>query len=549
MNSGRTKYTFTPTYGLQRRGIGKRQTEKNSNPDLDFTQKPSPDFDAPVTGASDPYIIPQGIYHDPVPQQGAMQHPAFKAQTPGMGNSYAFPMHTAGLQNSVPMYATGYGNPYGDMSQPFTGAPLPQMPPLANAAAPAQQMNASPRAQGYVPPSVLHAEQAVPFVIQQNAAPQGMAFQPYAQPAFSAQQPISGPNAPMNGYTGYQSGNQPPAQPPGRKNRLPVNIDNWLKMLLYIVLPVTFVLCIALPSEFNILRYLFMTVCTASIGMLWYRQSFSSSLRTGITIGYGLMCIIVIVVMLSGSNSDIIQGGPNITAQPTPVITDEPSSAALSYAADQAPVTTPPAEAAPEDTETGLRLTAFMDNWKVNRIEDMLNYVMPSWRNAQADPAAALFIIISNRTPLEYVIESISGGSGDTSLSITMSATIDKNNGNDPVRYRFVILMDKEEGEWYVDPNSLSTNDIATAEATIAPDNIDAIFTLAPRMTVTPVPPDSTLLYYNASGGKYYHADPECSSVNAKYLPMASFTYGELSTAPFSALQPCLKCNAPTRPK
>ncbi|MFH1880455.1 MAG: hypothetical protein ABIK64_06645, partial [Bacillota bacterium] len=444
-------------------------------------------------------------------------------------------------------YATGYGNPYGEMNQPFTGAPLPQMPPLANATAPSQQMNASPRAQGYVPPAVLHAEQAAPFAAQHNAAPQGMAFQPYAQPAFSAQPPMGGQNALMDGYSGYQGGSQPPAQPPGRQNRPPVNIDNWLKMLLYIVLPVTFVLCIALPGEFDILRYLFMTICAASVGMLWYRQSFSSSLRTGITIGYGLMCIIVIVAMLSGSNSDIIQGGPNITAQPTPVITDEPSSAALGYAPDQAPVTTPPAETAPSDTEAGLRLTAFMDNWKVNRIEDMLSCVMPSWRNAQTDPAAALFIIISNRTPLEYEIESISGGSGDTSRSITMSATIDKNNGNDPVRYRFVILLDKEEGDWYVDPNSLSTNDITQAEETIAPDNIDAIFTLAPRMTVTPVPPDSTLLYYNASGGKYYHADPECSSVNAKYLPMASFTYGELNQAPFSALQPCLKCNAPTR--
>ena len=71
-------------------------------------------------------------------------------------------------------------------------------------------------------------------------------------------------------------------------------------MLLYIILPVAFVLCIALPAEFDILRYLFMTACAASVGMLWYRQSFSSSLRTGITIGYGLMCVVVIVMHAVG---------------------------------------------------------------------------------------------------------------------------------------------------------------------------------------------------------------------------------------------------------
>jgi hypothetical protein len=128
-----------------------------------------------------------------------------------------------------------------------------------------------------------------------------------------------------------------------------------------------------------------------------------------------------------------------------------------------------------------------------------------------------------------------------------MSATIDKNNGNDPVRYRFNILMDQEEGDWYVDPNTLSTNDMDQTEETIIPDNIDALYTPAPRTTVTPVPPASTLLYYNANGGKYYHADPECSSVNAKYLPMASFTFGEINDSPYNALLPCLKCNAPIR--
>ena len=45
---------------------------------------------------------------------------------------------------------------------------------------------------------------------------------------------------------------------------------------------------------------------------------------------------------------------------------------------------------------------------------------------------------------------------------MTMSAYIDKNNGKEPVRYRFMILMVKESGDWFVDPNSLATNDTVT---------------------------------------------------------------------------------------
>ena len=546
MNSGRTKYTSTPTFGMQRRGFGKKHTEAKPIAELDFTQKPTPDFDAPVSGAPDLFGMPQGIYHDPVPRQVPAPYQAMPVQ--GMNGGFAAPMQNAGMQPAYPLYGVGQGNPYGETAQPFTGTPLPQIPPLANTAQAAPSYGGTVRAQGYVPPSAYQTEQpaGMPFSNMATGYP-GQSV-PYSQPVFAAQQPFNRP-AGGTGFNGYSGGNTPPPQPSGRRNRQPLDIESVLKMLLYIILPVAFVLCIALPGEFDILRYLFMTACAASVGILWYRQSFTSQLRTGITIGYGLMCVIVVVMLLSGSNSDIIQGSPNITPQQTPVITEEPEAAAQGYSADQAPVTTPPAQIAPAESEAGLRLAAFMDNWKVNDVENMLGYVMPSWRQAQADGAAALFIIISNRTPLEYTIETISGSDNDTSRSVTMTALIDKNNGNDPVKYRFVILMDKEGSDWFVDPKSLSTNDVDKTEPTVVPDNLDAIFTLAPRTTVTPIPPDSTLLYYNANGGKYYHADPECIAVNTKYLPMATFTFGELGNKPYSSLQPCLKCNAPTRPK
>ncbi len=608
MSSGRNKYTTTPTYGMQRRGLRKKQPEKQANSELDFTQKPTTAYDAQIPGFPDQFSGPQGIFHDPVPQQGAIpfqqmpvsnqpmvnqnpfpmqgietpngfpmqgisMQPSFPPQSAGMQGGYptqggngqngyppmgmnvptGYPMQPMGGQNGF----TGYPDPFNTMNQPLTGTPPTYArPPLVNAAQTAQENTAgSVRAQGYVPPTVMRADQPMPTVPQQpNFVQQGMPYQdqplPYNQPMYT-QPPQPQPNTPgMGAYPGYQftnDGGQPPIQPTGPAPKQPVNIDNWLKMLLYIILPLIFVLCIALPGEFDIIRYLFMIASASSVGIMWYRQTFGSSMRTGISIGYGLMCIIVVVMMASG-NSDLVNTGANITAQPTPVITDEPSAGALGYQADQAPVTTSPVEVLPKDTEAGQRLSAFMDNWMENRVEDMLNYVMPAWRQTKTDAAAELFIIISNRTPQEYSIEAISGTDNDTSRSITMNATIDKNNGNDPVRYRFVILMDYEEGDWYVDPNSLSTNDIDDkASATTVPSDLDAIFTLAPRMTVTPVPPDSTILYYNANGGTYYHADPECNAVNAKYLPMATFTYGELGNAPYNQLRPCLKCNAPTK--
>lgn len=54
-------------------------------------------------------------------------------------------------------------------------------------------------------------------------------------------------------------------------------------------------------------------------------------------------------------------------------------------------------------------------------------------------------------------------------------------------------------------------------------------------------------LYYNPSGGKYYHSNQNCAYVNSRYLPLSPFEYRELDTPPFSSLKPCPRCNAPKR--
>ena len=53
---------------------------------------------------------------------------------------------------------------------------------------------------------------------------------------------------------------------------------------------------------------------------------------------------------------------------------------------------------------------------------------------------------------------------------------------------------------------------------------------------------DDYELYYNPTGGKYYHENQYCPSVRNQWLPLTPFTYGELDTGSFAKLLPCSKC-------
>ena len=60
-----------------------------------------------------------------------------------------------------------------------------------------------------------------------------------------------------------------------------------------------------------------------------------------------------------------------------------------------------------------------------------------------------------------------------------------------------------------------------------------------------PVPLDS-ILYYNPNGGKYYHANQNCPSINKRYLPLKdSLTYAQLDEPQYAYLKPCSRCKPP----
>jgi len=171
----------------------------------------------------------------------------------------------------------------------------------------------------------------------------------------------------------------------------------------------------------------------------------------------------------------------------------------------------------------------------------MLQLTAPSWRASVDNPASALFVLLLNRTPQDdYEVTNAPGTDNDVLRTLTVKVTIDKNDGRATKdRYAFKVMMKKEDGIWYVDPQSLSSNEKETATQTVASANTTP--TQPPLYTGTP----TTVLYYNANGGSMYHLDPDCPSVGKRYKPMASFMFTELSMAPYKELRPCNQCGAP----
>lgn len=55
-------------------------------------------------------------------------------------------------------------------------------------------------------------------------------------------------------------------------------------------------------------------------------------------------------------------------------------------------------------------------------------------------------------------------------------------------------------------------------------------------------------LFYNTTGGRYYHLNQKCPSIKEKFLPLkGTLSYSELDKPEFSKLKPCPACNPPIR--
>lgn len=556
MNGNRSRYSSTPTFNMQKRGLFKKSPQlAPERPDFGVQQ--------------DAGAVPQTLFSQPAPvQPTSMQGPAYPPSadlfsTPGtspigmlnpMGGNAGFQPSTfqsqpQQMQNTMPG-AFGMQPPQ-QQSFPF-GQPASNLPPLGNQNVMNQNGAFSPRAQGFTPPQMNQPVQQ-PLFGGMNPSMQQPVNGPTVQPAnpfdlSPLQQPQQGFE--RNGFAPQQGLQMQPAgytAPPAQ----PMDPDTLWKLFLFVLLPVLFVPCLFVPDNLNVIRYLFIALSVAGIGVIWFRKMFTDNGRIIATLVYVAACIVLMVMLFAGSSPDAQQGDPNANQQQA-AQTFGANGEVIGDAAQPTFSPTPePTPTVAPISEAQTRLEAFMTNWSGARIEDMVRLVQPSWASNQDNPSNRLFVMLGNRTPLNYTIEEISGSDSDSSRTVTMTANIDKNNGKDPTLYRFMVLMVKEGGEWYVDPNSLASNDEVknSEETNVVNDSQNSTaenWTIAPRQTVTPAPPASQLLYYNPDGGSKYHLDQYCPSIYDEFLPLeGSFPYAELGN--HRDLTPCLRCNAPTQ--
>lgn len=570
MNANRTKYASTPTYGMQKRGFMKKAPVRQVPEAPDFSKVPQP---APVVPPAAPQAQPPQAFAQSMPPQGGFA---------GMSPYFSAPMQGTA---QVPFASPSFIQPTAGQPpfQGFVPGASTAAPPLGNSAAVFGASNSgfSPRSQGFVPPAP-QAAQPSPVQTMQPGQPQPM--RPAVQPAmypFSPMQsaaPGVSPQAmpgyvPQGGMTppqsaafgGMQSPPFAPAQPqatggasqqpmfnlrtpppqPARE-RSPFHADRLWSVFLFGLLPLVFIPCLFVPSSLDVIRYAFLGLCVLGLGGMWYRQMFSSVTRLIVSMVYVALCIVTVAMMMQGDR-DVLRTGAN-SGQPASVqssVAPDGNDAAAAVPSETPSPTPVPTPSGPSEAEQ--RLETFMALWQNNNPQEMVSLVQPSWASAQENPSTALFVLLANRTPEDYTIEEISGTDQDNSRTVTMTATINKNNGKDPSLYRFMVIMTKEGDEWYVDPNSLATNDeLQSSEENVVNNLSVADATATPRTTVTPAPAGDTTLYYNLSGGSFYHLDPYCSSVAEEYQPLTgTFPYSELSQY-IGQYNPCLVCNAPT---
>ncbi len=403
------------------------------------------------------------------------------------------------------------------------------------------QMNGAQGQNGYAYPQMNGAQGygAQGYAQGQGAygQPAGAQGQGYAQMGRNQAQPQAYQQIPLNG------GGYVPQPVPVRKQ--PFVFKSWMLIALGAVLIVLFGAGLALRN--NILLWLFAVLAAGSAAFFWVKPLVSGNRRLCYTIVLGVLTVIAAVTALGllsprtdSTNTPggvAAQGGSGAASGGT--VIDSQTGNAINVAEQtEVPATpTPPAA----DNATAERLDSFFRYWSANRTDEMLTLCAPSWQSKVDNPKMSLFGLLANRTPLDYTIEKITGTPEDSSRTVTVTSTIDRGNGKDPVKYRLSVLMLREGDTWFVDPQSLKTYDEA--------ETPDPAMEATPTPSPEPLVSSSTVLYYNPDGGKQYHLDPNCKSAHEKFLPFkGKFTYGEINDEPYVKLDPCNVCAAPLRP-
>lgn len=328
-----------------------------------------------------------------------------------------------------------------------------------------------------------------------------------------------------------------PVQPRPQRQRNFV----FLQVCLTLILPIVFI--VALILGYSEVHWGFVALSALALLCMWAFGAFIPQARKTMTLIYTALMMVSLAAALwfttsliqppadntSAGNNDLSSlFGRDVTASDVGNFGNTVTSANPNLVK---PEVTPDSRSQAQE-----RLEMFMNSWMNLDYAAMLDYCAPAWKNSKPNPEQAIFKVRGTQTPTRFEITYVSGNDADDSRTITMEALIDRGDGNEPSLYRYEVLMLRVNGQWYVDPDSLTTATKVVIAGTATPN-----YTLMP----TNSPDPNQVLYYNPDGGSFYHTDDNCSSTSIKYLPLkGSFRYSEISNYD---LKPCSKCNAPNR--
>ena len=473
-------------------------------------QTPQVTGSQPVAGSQGGYQQTQntGSQQPGTPYQGAYQNPYAQQNYPQGQTGY--PGQTGFSQGTGYPQTAGQGN----MGYPYPGYQAPGT--------------------GYIPQTPYQQ----PYTTQgYQSGGYGQGYNAYSQMGRGQQVPVNIPQGP-DGQMPLNGGGYVPQPVPVK--RKPFEMSNADLLLLGAILLILFALGMFVPTM-GFLKWVFLILAVGTTVLLWIKPLVARNKTICYTVVFALLAAVTVIGFIMPRqgpvNPPVGQTGSDPAAGPASgslaAGTEAPAAAGTAAAEPVTPTPKPQSDSAVTD-----RLETFFYYWSANRQDDMLTLCAPSWQNKVENAKTALFGLMANRTPKDYSVESVSGTEYDTSRTVTIISTMDRNNGKDPVKYRMSIIMLNEGNEWYVDPQSLQTYEAA--------DTPDPSITNTPAPTETPAIYPDTVLYYNPSGGEYYHLDQNCKKINERYLPLKGhFKYSELSNEKYSKLKPCAICGAP----
>jgi hypothetical protein len=357
-------------------------------------------------------------------------------------------------------------------------------------------------------------------------------------------------------------------QPAQQRAQAQINVDHVLILLFFVVIPVIGLLSWPLRG----LLWLLLILISGALTLLWLRKAFTPRGRLVMTALYVPFAVLALVGLLSSGSGDRKQL-PAVNNAPIATISingvqnvvpallstqvdaggfgqDSTVAGLLNGGASDADAGSPGVRGGESACEQVLR--QFLECWRTDLITNMVPLTPPAWQSevSSSQKISAeqdLFWKFSGRKLDSYEIEGeASGTDSDTSRTINVLADVIMREEHRYFRYNALMLQ--QNGKWYVDPRSVVAGTRVEAASANDASVVQNDPTPQPTATPKPTPNKKTKLYWNKNGGKYYHSDPNCPSVEKKYLPLASFTYGNISKSPYSKLLPCGKCDAPARP-